>query len=125
MRLNYPVDEDAAILRRIEREDAGEGDEALINRAESLGLYKPQSGTYGARLGEDGDIFGESELLKIRRANELRAEQEEQELETFIKEKQQAREEKGREEKGGALEARRENGLEGMYSMLAMCIREH
>jgi rhomboid-like protein len=112
LRLEYPIDEDAAILQRIEREEAGAGDEALINRAESLGLYKPQSGTYGAKLGEEGDIFGESELQKIRRENELRDEQEQKELEDFIEEKQQAT-----QEKAGALEAMKEHDLEGMLQL--------
>ncbi len=115
LRLEYPVDEDAAILRRIEREEAGQGDEALIHRAENLGLYKPQSGFYGAKLGEEGDIFGESELQKLRKENELKAEQEQRELDEFIEQTQQAH-----EEKAGALQARREDGLEGM-AMLAPC----
>ena len=114
LRLEYPVDEDAAILRRIEREYAGEGDEVLIHRAEDLGLYKPQSGLYGAKLGEEGDIYGESELQKLRKENELRAEQEQKEVDEFIEQTQQAH-----EEKAGALEARREDGLEGM-AMLTM-----
>jgi hypothetical protein len=112
LRLEYPIDEDAAILQRIEREEAGAGDEALINHAESLGLYKPQSGTYGAKLGEEGDIFGESELQKIRRENELRDEQEQKELEDFIEEKEQTT-----QEKGGALEAMKEHDLEGMLQV--------
>ena len=109
------LDEDAAILRRIEREEAGQGDEALIQRALNLGLYKPQSGLYGARLGEDGDIFGESQLQKLRRANELKAQQEQKELDEFIEQEHQAK-----EEKAGALETRKENGLEGMHCRCAV-----
>ena len=110
LRQEYPLDEDVAILRRIEREEAGQGNEELIQRAEGLGLYKPQSGSYGAKLGEEGDIMGESELQKIRRENEEREAREQKELEEFIEQQQQAR-----EEKGGGLEARREDGLEGMF----------
>lgn len=112
LRREYPIDEDAAILRRIEREEAGQGNEELIARAENLGLYKPQSGTYGAKLGEEGDIFGESELQKIRKENELKSEKEQEELDRFIKHREQAVE--GRSA-GRALEARREDGLEGIY----------
>ena len=120
LRREYPVDEDAAILRRIEREEAGQGNEELIARAENLGLYKPQSGTYGAKLGEEGDIFGESELQKIRKANELKSEREQEELDRFIKHREQAVEERSA---GRALEARREDGLEGMYS--ESCYQAH
>ncbi len=117
LRLQYPIDEDAAILRRIEHEEAGEGDEVLIHRGESLGLYKPQSGLYGAKLGKEGDIFGESELQRVRRENESKAEQEQKELDEFIEQKQQAK-----EEKAGALEARREDGLEGVN---CSCVEKH
>jgi rhomboid-like protein len=108
LRQEYPIDEDAAILRRIEREEAGEGNEELITRAENLGLYKPQSGAYGAKLGEDGNIMGESELQKLRRENELKADREQEELDKFIEQKRQAK-----DEKALSLEARREDGLEG------------
>lgn len=110
LRLEYPIDEDAAILRRIEREEAGQGDEVLIHRAESLGLYRPQSGLYGAKLGDEGDIYGESQLQQLRRENELKAQQEQKEVDEFIEQKQQVH-----KEKVGALDARREDGLEGMY----------
>ena len=109
LRREYPLDEDAAILRRIEREEAGQGDEVLINRAESLGLYKPQSGVYGAKLGEEGDIFGESQLQKLRKENELQAQKEEEEVDEYVEQKQQAY-----EEKVGGLAARKEDALEGM-----------
>jgi hypothetical protein len=108
LRQEYPIDEDAAILRRIEREEAGEGNEELITRAENLGLYKPQSGAYGAKLGEDGDIMGESGLQKLRRENELKANREQEELDKFIERKRQAK-----DEEALSLEARREDGLEG------------
>ena len=116
LRQEYPIDEDAAIIRRIEREEAGQGNEELIARAENLGLYKPQSGTYGAKLGEEGDIFGESELQRLRRENELEAEKEQEEVDEFIRQKQQAA-----EERMGALEAKRENGVEGKF-LLEICL---
>jgi len=77
LRQHYPVDEDAAILARIEREEREE-EEKLIRRAEELGLYKPQSGYYGAELGEASDIYGRSVLKEAREQNEKRllAEQE-------------------------------------------------
>jgi hypothetical protein len=115
LRREYPLDEDAAILRRIEREEDGQGDEVLINRAESLGLYKPQSGVYGAKLGEEGDIFGESQLQKLRKANESKAQKEEEEVNEYVEQKQQAF-----EEKTGALEARKEDALEGMYTVFIL-----
>ena len=55
----------AYLYYRLGRED---NPAELMQRAERLGLYKPQSGTYGAKLGEQGDIFGKSELEKIRAA---------------------------------------------------------
>jgi rhomboid-like protein len=65
------VDEDAAIMARIEREEREE-EAKLIRRAEALGLYKPQSGTYGAELGEENDPSGRSVLKEIRQKNEER-----------------------------------------------------
>lgn len=78
LRSQYPIDEDAAILARIEREER-EQEQKLIRRAERLGLYKPQSGSYGAELGDGGtDVYGKSVLKEIREHREaaLLAEQE-------------------------------------------------
>ncbi|KAE8136183.1 hypothetical protein BDV38DRAFT_284185 [Aspergillus pseudotamarii] len=77
LRNNYPLDEDAAILARIEREELQE-EEKLVRRAEELGLYKPQSGSYGAELGDSNDPYGRSVLKETRKRNEARllAEQE-------------------------------------------------
>lgn len=74
LRNNYPVDEDAAILARIEREDKEE-EERLLRYVQDLG---PQSGTWGAQLGEGNDIYGKSVLKEVRKENEARllAEQE-------------------------------------------------
>ncbi|KAL4975472.1 hypothetical protein BDW66DRAFT_160442 [Aspergillus desertorum] len=71
LRKNYPVDEDAAIMARIEREEQ-EYEEKLAQEAEEQGLYKPQSGTYGAELGEQNDPSGRSVLKAIRERNEKR-----------------------------------------------------
>jgi len=71
LRENYPIDEDAAILARIEREEY-EAEQKLIRRAEQLGLYKPQSGSYEAELGEGGSPHGKSVLKEAREQNEKR-----------------------------------------------------
>ncbi|KAL4999542.1 hypothetical protein BDV10DRAFT_53180 [Aspergillus recurvatus] len=71
LRKNYPMDEDAAIMARIEREEQ-EHEEKLAREAEELGLFKPQSGTYGAELGEQNDPSGRSVLKAIREVNEKR-----------------------------------------------------
>lgn len=77
LQANYPFDEDAAILARLEREEQ-QLEEKLIRRAEELGLYKPQSGAYDAELGEGQDVHGKSILKEVREKNEayLLAEQE-------------------------------------------------
>lgn len=79
LRANYVLDEDAAIIARIEREEREE-EERLIRRAEQLGLYKPQSGSYGAELGENNDVSGKSTLKEMRKHNEAKrlAEEEKQ-----------------------------------------------
>ncbi|KAL4868164.1 hypothetical protein BDV12DRAFT_170172 [Aspergillus spectabilis] len=71
LRKEYPLDEDAAIMARIEREEL-EAEQNLIRKAEEMGLYKPQSGTYGAELGEKNDPSGRSILKEIRQKNERR-----------------------------------------------------
>ncbi|KAE8145913.1 hypothetical protein BDV25DRAFT_60304 [Aspergillus avenaceus] len=71
LREHYPLDEDAAILARIEREEQEE-EKKLVRRAEELGLYKPQSGSYGAELGESNDPSGKSILQEARKHNEER-----------------------------------------------------
>ncbi|KAJ6122846.1 hypothetical protein N7512_005311 [Penicillium capsulatum] len=71
LRTNYPIDEDAAIMARIERED-NEAEQKLVRRAEQLGLYKPQSGSYEAELGEENSVYGKSVLKEAREQNEAR-----------------------------------------------------
>ncbi|KAK1150309.1 hypothetical protein N8T08_000211 [Aspergillus melleus] len=78
LREHYPLDEDAAILARFERE-AREEEEKLIRRAENLGLYKPQSGSFGAELGDSNDPSGRSILQETRQRNEARILAEEEE----------------------------------------------
>lgn len=71
LRTNHPLNEDAAIYARIEREELEE-EQRLIRRGEELGLYKPQSGTFGAERGEADDPSGKSALVEFRRKNEKR-----------------------------------------------------
>lgn len=77
LRENHPYDEDAAIIARIEREEREE-EEKLIRRAEQLGLYKPQSGSYENELGENDDVSGKSVLKEARKQNEARRREEEE-----------------------------------------------
>jgi hypothetical protein len=116
LRFHYPVDEDAAIMQRLEREESEvekDNPAELMQRAERLGLYKPQSGTYGAKLGEQGEIFGQSELEKIRAANIAEAKREEEALEEQIQQLQ-----KETKEKVGQLQIRDDNSLEGTKRQL-------
>lgn len=78
LRARFPMDEDAAILRRIEREEK-EMEEQLIQRAENLGLYKPQGGEYQESLSNDGDVRGQSVLEEVRKQNEAKAKLEQEE----------------------------------------------
>ncbi|KAI5304452.1 hypothetical protein KEM56_006482 [Ascosphaera pollenicola] len=78
LRSHHPMDEDAAILRRIEREEK-EAEEQLIQRAERLGLYKPQGGEYQEHLSDDGDVRGQSVLEEVRKRNEAKAKIEQEE----------------------------------------------
>jgi rhomboid-like protein len=71
LRQSHPVDEDAMITARVEREEREE-EEKFNRRAEELSLYKPQSGTYGANIGEADDVYGRSILQEIRIKNEAR-----------------------------------------------------
>lgn len=59
LRANYPVDEDAAIMARIEKEQREE-EERLTADAERLGIYKPQGGS------DKGNVYGKSGLDAIR-----------------------------------------------------------
>jgi rhomboid-like protein len=71
LRKQYPMDEDAAIMTRIEREEREE-EERLYRHVKEQGLHQPQSGHWGARLGEGEDVRGESVFQKIREKNEAR-----------------------------------------------------
>lgn len=77
LRKNRPIDEDAAIIGRIEREEREE-EARLIRRGQELGLYKPQSGSYEAELGEGGDVSGKSVLKEMRKHNEARRKEKEE-----------------------------------------------
>ncbi|EHY54117.1 hypothetical protein ABEF92_008249 [Exophiala dermatitidis] len=89
LRQTYPIDEDAAIMARIEREEhASELDSPaeLIQRGQDLGLYKgPQSGYYHQKLSDkEGDVFGVSELDRLRLENEAAARREEEEIQAQV-----------------------------------------
>jgi len=127
LRANYPLDEDAAILARIEREEVEE-EQKLIHRAEELGLYKPQSGTYDAERGEKDDPSGKSALLEFRKRNEARIlEQEEKKRQEWLEGEQQDLEIlKQQAEKNKALQTfENTTALEGWYicvsAVLAPC----
>ncbi|KPI38993.1 Presenilins-associated rhomboid-like protein, mitochondrial [Cyphellophora attinorum] len=92
LRINYPIDEDAAIVARLEREELGQdySPSELTQRGQDIGLYGPQSGYYHAPLSEsdrEGDVWGKSELEQIRAENEAKAAREEEELQAEIDQK--------------------------------------
>lgn len=112
LRSAFPIDEDAAILARIEREeDPKEKDNPseLMQRGQDLGLYRgPQSGHFHAELSErEGDVYGRSELDRMRAENLAEAEREEREMQEQI-DMQQA---KAQEEQTKALAQRPDQGL--------------
>lgn len=122
LRRTHPMDEDAAIMARIQREESDQdySPSELQQRAQDLGLYEtaesqysgPQSGHYQAQLSEkEDDVFGQSEIDRIRAANIAEAEQEEAELQAMIDEKM-ATYTKLQEEKQKALAERPEQGIE-------------
>lgn len=129
LRAKYPVDEDQAILDRFKREEHPREQEppsALMARGQRLGLFKtqdqstgedpeyygPQSGQYYARLSErEEDVFGRSELDRIRARNEAEAEEEERKMQERIEKSMKEAEVKAIQ-KSQALAARPEQGLE-------------
>jgi len=117
LRQAHPMDEDAAILARIEREEAAQEQEnpsELIQQAEDIKLYAPQSGRYKAELSEqEGDVFGRSELDKIRERNIAEAEREEEELQAQINRIQG----EVKEAQTKALAARPESGIEAVQEV--------
>lgn len=118
LRNEYPVDEDAAIFARIEREEREE-EEKLMRRAEKLGLYKPQSGSYDAELGEEGSPYGKSVLKEAREQNEKRllAEQERTRQEWLAGEKEEQERLQREFGKDTSLQQYQEHALtEGMYT---------
>ena len=116
LREKYYVDEDMAILDRLEREEAGEmfSPSELKQRGQDAGLYHPQSGTYQAELsdsGREGDVWGKSQLESIRAENEARAAKEEEELQQQI-DGIMARKQIEQENKNKALAERPEQGVQ-------------
>ena len=53
LRNQYPMDEDAAIMRRIEEEER-ESDAELLANAERIGIYKPQENSETSKHGRSG-----------------------------------------------------------------------
>lgn len=98
LREEHPIDEDEAIIRRIEREESThekQNPSDLLRRGEQLGLYRPQSGNYQAPLSEtQGDVFGVSQIEKKQAENIKRAEAEEEELQKEIDNIQEEQQEK-------------------------------
>lgn len=112
LRKSFPIDEDAAIMARIEREEDPEEKDnpsELMQRGQDLGLYRgPQSGHYHAELSDrEGDVYGRSELDRMRAENLAEAEREEREMQEQI-DMQQA---KAQEEQTKALAQRPDQGL--------------
>lgn len=117
LRANYSVDEDAAIMARIEREEKA-AEERLVRRAEKLGLYKPQSGSYEAERGEDDSVYGKSVLKEAREQNEKRLLKErELERQRWLQGEHEERERLKRQVEGNtALQQYQESSLmEGMF----------
>ena len=69
LRATYPMDEDAAIIARLDEEEREE-ERALLAKAEKIGLYKPQQSA------EKDGIYGKSQLEAIRHENEMKYEEE-------------------------------------------------
>lgn len=112
LRKTLPMDEDAAIMARIEREESTtekDNPSELMQRGQDLGLYRgPQSGHYQAELSSrKGDVYGRSELDRMRAENIARAEEEEREMEEQINRQQT----KAQEEQTKALAQRPDQGL--------------
>jgi rhomboid-like protein len=89
LRQNHYIDEDAAIIDRINREEVGENHSPaeLKQRGQDLNVYGPQSGRYQAELsdsGREGDVFGKSELDQIRAANEAKSKKDDEEFQAYI-----------------------------------------
>ena len=68
LRANYPIDEDAAIIKRLDEEDA-----EAARKAEKAGLWKPQQNV------EETGIYGHSKLEEIRKRNEEKSAREREE----------------------------------------------
>lgn len=129
LRANYILDEDAAIIARIEKEEREE-EERLIRRAEQLGLYKPQSGSYGAELGENNDISGKSTLKEMRKHNEAkrRAEEEKQRREWLEGEAREREKLRRHTERSTALQTASQSALtqgkdSHIVSYFGLCFR--
>ena len=126
LRKQFPIDEDEAIMFRVEREDHAEVKESpsvLMQRGLDLGLYKvntapteayygPQSGYYQSELSEkEGDPYGKSQLDQIRAENDAGHAKEAEELQAKI-DIEMAKAQKKHDDRSKALAMRPEQGLE-------------
>lgn len=75
LRKNYSMDEDAAIMKRIEKEEQ-EDEDKMTRQAEKLGLFKPQSGRFGKQKEKEGDVYGRGVFDQMREKNKKLAEEE-------------------------------------------------
>ncbi|KAL9619141.1 MAG: hypothetical protein Q9160_006230 [Pyrenula sp. 1 TL-2023] len=84
LRREYSLDEDSAILARIEREEAEkevDKSKEYIERAEKLRFLKPQSGQFGVPRGENDSVYGQSVLDRVRKENAEKEARRQEELE--------------------------------------------
>ena len=118
LRTNHPIDEEAAIAARLKREESRSEQRTpsqLIQRAEALGLYKPQSGSYDLPLsGKKGDVYSPSILERVREANKVKDKLDEEVLDKQIDQiLEKAREtQQIQQNRDTALETRPEQALE-------------
>lgn len=122
LRQNHYIDEDEAILARLEREETEQeySPSELAQRGHDLGLYRPQSGAYQAALsdsGREGDVWGKSQLESLRAENEAEAAKEEEALQQQIDEIM-ARKQIEQESKQKALAHLPQQGLEVAQEVL-------
>ena len=118
LRAHHPVNEEEAIAARLKREEARSEQRSpsqLIQSAEALGLYKPQSGNYDLPLsGKKGDVYSPSILERVREANAAKDIQDEEVLDKQIDQiLEKAREtQQIQQNRDTALETRPEQALE-------------
>lgn len=90
LRKEHPIDEDAAILRRIEREEQTRE----TRRTQNVDKYGPQSGKFGAQKGKDGNFYGVSQLEEIGKERKALLAEEEKMLDEYIQRQEEEHVEK-------------------------------